>query len=57
MAPDKSLEKWVQEKYRTIGIGKDGNFIGKELYTNKLISYYVSTEGAQALDQSLGGKH
>jgi hypothetical protein len=49
MAP--GLRKWVQEKYQTIGIDKDGIFIGEELFTCKLIGYYGSTEGAQALDQ------
>lgn len=51
MSPDQSLEKWVKEKYRIIGIGKDGIFIGKELFTDKLIGHYGSIECAQALSQ------
>jgi hypothetical protein len=51
MAPTQSLQEWVQEKYQTVGIDKEGNFIGKDRFIDKLIGYYGSTEDAQALDQ------
>jgi hypothetical protein len=51
MAPTQSLEKWVQEQYQTVGIDKEGNFIGEDRFTNKLIGCYGSTEDAQTLDQ------
>lgn len=51
MAPIQSLQKWVQEKYQTVGIDKEGNFIGEDHFTCKLIGYYGGTKGARALDQ------
>lgn len=51
MAPIQSLQEWVQEKYRTVGIDEEGNFIGENLFTCKLIGYYGSTADARALDQ------
>ncbi len=51
MVPTQMLQKLVQEKYQTIGIDKEGNFIGEDRFRDKLISYYGSTEDAQALDQ------
>jgi hypothetical protein len=51
MAPTLSLQKWVQEKYQTVGIDKEGNFIGEDRFRDKLIGLYGSTENAQALDQ------
>ena len=51
MAPIQNLQKWVQEKYQTVGIDKEGNFIGEDHFTCKLIGYYGGTKGARALDQ------
>ena len=47
----------MREKYQTVGIDKEGNFIGEDRFTSKLISYYGSTEDAQALDQESWKEH
>jgi hypothetical protein len=57
MAPTQSLQKWVQEQYRTVGIDKEGNFIGEDRFTDKLIGCYGSTEDAQTLDQRSDRAH
>ena len=45
------LRKLMQEKYQTIAIDKEGNFIREDLFKEKLVSYYANTDDAQALDQ------
>lgn len=52
MVPTQILQKLVQEKYRPLGTDKKGNFIGEDLYREKLTSYYANTKDAQALDKA-----
>ena len=45
MSSSTGLEQWVKVQYRILGLDRNGKFIGKKSFKNRLIEAYSASNG------------